>query len=88
MVTYEADCNPDEQSCFIGCLDDECTEEYYYYNITKEASNLNKQCGKDITDCENAYICLEDDQDSCVITYCQPELGDLECAHYKSLDTI
>jgi hypothetical protein len=29
IVMYEGDCDPYTESCFIGCEDDECTEEYY-----------------------------------------------------------
>ncbi|KKR41869.1 hypothetical protein A2356_03740 [Candidatus Nomurabacteria bacterium RIFOXYB1_FULL_39_16] len=72
LVEYEGECDPIIEECFVGCEDDECTEEYYYTQIIKYAPDLYKQCGKDITDCESANICLPDDK-ICSITYCDIE---------------
>jgi len=80
MVGYEGNCDPVSEKCFIGCEDDECTEEYYYSQIIKYAPDLYKECGGDITDCEAANICLPEDR-NCSITYCDPEIdGDDACA--------
>lgn len=72
LVEYEGECDPITENCFVGCEDDECTEEYYYTKIIKYAPDLNQQCGKDITDCESANICLSDDRE-CSVTYCDIE---------------
>lgn len=78
MVTYERDCDPATESCYIGCEDDECTEEYYYSLIEKYAADVYGECGPDITDCEAASVCLDEER-SCTITYCDLEAGE-ECA--------
>jgi hypothetical protein len=72
VVEYEGDCDPVTQNCFVGCDDDECTEEYYYSRVQKYAADVNRECGPDITDCESAMICLPDER-SCSITYCNAE---------------
>lgn len=82
MVTYEGDCNPISESCFIGCEDEDCTSKYYYKNIYKHASILYEQCGADITDCTEAQLCLENELGSCYFKYC--EVGtDEGCATIK-----
>lgn len=76
-IKYEADCDPVTEECFVGCEDDECTQEYYYFYVQKYAADLYQQCGKDITDCESANICLPSDQ-RCSVTYCNTETdGDI-----------
>jgi hypothetical protein len=81
IVEYERECNPATEDCFIGCEDDACTEEYYYSLMTKYASDLYSECGADITDCEEAQICLPDDRE-CSITYCDTDVdGDACEAH-------
>ncbi len=70
MVTYEGDCDPSTESCFVGCEDDECTEEYYYSSIERYAPNLEELCGLDITECDDAYTC--DGDESCTISFCNP----------------
>ncbi len=72
MVGYEADCDQYTETCFIGCEDDACTEEYYYSLIKKYAPNVYAQCGPDITDCQAAQACLSEDAGLCEITYCNP----------------
>lgn len=79
LVAYEGTCDPTLNTCFIGCNDDECTEEYYYAQVQKTAVNIEKQCGIDITDCENANICLPNENDNCMITYCNPEIDGDSC---------
>lgn len=77
IVSYEGNCNPTIEQCFIGCENDECTQEYFYSKIQKYAPDLYNECGKDITDCKQANICLPNDRD-CSITYCNPEVdGDI-----------
>jgi hypothetical protein len=72
FVKYEGGCDPTTQKCFVGCEDEECLEEYYYSLVQKKVTDLNTQCGEDITDCEFANECLESDQ-NCSITYCEEE---------------
>jgi hypothetical protein len=73
LVGYEGECDPTAESCFIGCNDDTCTEEYYYTKMQKYAPDLYAECGKDITDCEAADVCLPEDQ-KCSVTYCDSEI--------------
>ena len=68
IAAYEVPCNPETQSCFVGCEDDECLEKYYYAKAQKHAADLYARCGEDITDCEAASECLADDRD-CFIIY-------------------
>ena len=72
LVAYEGECDPNIHSCFVGCSDDECTETYFYSKMVKHATTLETQCGVDITDCENANICLGENDTDCIITYCDP----------------
>jgi hypothetical protein len=57
MVSYEVDCDPFTEDCFIGCEDNQCTEEYFYSTITRHANEIEALCGNDITDCEAAQHC-------------------------------
>lgn len=79
MVSYEGDCDPYTQNCFVGCEDDECLEEYYYSQVQKSASDVYRQCGEDITDCDEAYICLVDDNEKCSVTFCDVETEGDNC---------
>ena len=77
-VTYESDCDPATESCFIGCEDDSCEVLYYYSYIEKRATDVYAQCGQDITECDAAYMCTESDT-YCSITYCDPEVDGDAC---------
>ncbi len=80
VVAYEGDCDPYTESCFVGCEDEECTEEYYYSRIQKYAPHVEAQCGVDITDCDAAYECLPEDGSRCSISYCDPSIdGEDSC---------
>ena len=79
IVAYEGVCDPVVNDCFIGCEDDECSEEYYYSEVQKYAADLLIQCGKDITNCESANICLPTDDTKCSVTYCNVATGDEAC---------
>lgn len=72
IVEYEGECDPSAESCFEGCEDDACEATYPYKVMHKYAADLRETCGPDITDCEQASICLASDQE-CVVTYCDPE---------------
>jgi len=81
FVGYEGVCDPNIEKCFIGCEDDECTEEYYYSQIVKYAPDLYSECGEDITDCKEANVCLPSDR-NCSITYCDIETDGDSCSTY------
>lgn len=72
IVEYEGACDPTMEKCFVGCEDDSCTKEYYYSSVQKYVPDLYRECGKDITDCEAASICLPEDL-KCSVTYCDSE---------------
>lgn len=72
IVEYEGECDPASESCFEGCEDDLCEETYPYKLMEKYAADLREACGPDISDCEEANICLPTDSD-CEVTYCDPE---------------
>ena len=72
LVSYEGSCDPENDSCFVDCEDDECTTEYYYTIVQRSATNIKALCGKDITDCEAAHTCSLNEQD-CNVSYCDPE---------------
>lgn len=71
VVEYEGMCDPATESCFEGCEDDACEITYPYKSMQKYAADLRSACDTDITDCEEASICLASDRD-CVATYCDP----------------
>lgn len=79
LVRYEGVCDPVTEKCFVSCEDDACTKEDYYSEVVKYAPDLYRECGKDITDCEAASMCLPDDRE-CSITYCNPVLDGDSCA--------
>ena len=68
-VAYEVDCDPETSSCYIGCEDDECTEVYYYNYIQRDADTIMNLCGPDITDCDAAAAC-GNDEPNCSIEFC------------------
>ena len=69
IIKYEGECDPETQTCFLGCEDDGCTKNYYYSKVQKYASDVERECGKDITDCKEANTCLPGDK-KCSIVYC------------------
>jgi len=79
LVAYEGACDPALNSCFIGCSDDTCSEEYYYSEVQKYAPRIFEQCGADITDCNEANICLSQNDENCSVTYCDPNIEGDEC---------
>ena len=70
-VLYEVSCDPYSQDCYIGCEDDLCEEEYHYALIERHAPAIHDLCGSDITDCEEAEFCAEDETD-CSVMLCDP----------------
>jgi len=75
VVEYEGVCDPVVHDCFKGCPDDACTEPYYYDTVQKHAVDLFIQCGKDITNCSVANVCLPQGDQTCSITYCDLQAG-------------
>lgn len=84
-VAYEGECDPTSESCFVGCEDDECTEEYYYMHMQKHAADLYRQCGPDITECEAASQCLPEDG-GCTMTFCDAETDGEMCETQEGED--
>jgi len=75
LVRYEGVCDPATEQCFIGHDGD---EQYFYSQVQKYAPDLYKECGKDITDCESANICLPTDRE-CSVTYCDAGINGNIC---------
>lgn len=69
VVGYQGVCDPTTGKCFMNCEDDACTKVDYYDNILKYEPDLYKECGADITDCDDANICLPTDH-RCSVSYC------------------
>lgn len=88
VVEYEGDCDPAENVCFIGCEDDTCLVKYHYSMITKNASHLVAQCGRDISSCEAAHVCLAEDGEECSISYCDPEEDGDTCETIENAPTL
>jgi hypothetical protein len=79
VVAYEISCEPTTNDCFVGCEDEECTAQYYFAEIRKNAGNLQRQCGNDITDCESAHQCLPYEISTCSIIYCDLTTDGEDC---------
>lgn len=78
LVSYKVTCDPAIASCFVGCENEKCTEQYYYSLVEKYAPDLYSECGLDITNCEEANFCTTNDS-QCSITYCNPNLRGNTC---------
>lgn len=74
-VGYEAECNPERESCFLGCEDEECTSTYPYKYIVKHATDIKSACSDTVAECAEAQKCSETDS-YCEIEYCTPENED------------
>lgn len=82
MVTYEVPCDANTSSCFVGCSDDTCTEDYFYYTVEKNAHDLRSQCGISILNCEEATACQLSDS-HCRIVFCDPSEAE-QCSEVNS----
>ncbi len=71
IVAYEHTCDPTFESCFVGCNDDACESQYYYAVIEKMTYDVYQLCGNDVTNCDEAYLCKENDT-LCNVIYCDP----------------
>lgn len=79
LVGYEGVCDTTIEKCFIGYEEgDSGVEEYYYSKMIKSEFDLYRECGKDITDCEAANMCLPEDRE-CSVTYCEAGIDDNIC---------
>lgn len=91
LVSYEAPCDENLNSCFIGCTDETCSETYTYLLVERKANELNKICGNDVSECPLAKSCIKANDNSCRLTYCD-ETVDTECStprsELKKVDTI
>lgn len=85
IVSYEIDCDPTTESCFVGCEDDECTQEYYYAVMERKAFEINSICGKDIINCDMAYYCPNDTNIECNLTYCNAETDGDSCSDLNNI---
>ncbi len=85
IVSYEGECDPYTESCFLYCEDDECSEPFYYSIIERNAAEIYAQCGEDVTTCDEAYECPLD-VPSCSITFCDPVLDEDQCESLSEED--
>lgn len=76
-VVYEAECDPYSEQCFAWCEDEACTDIYYYKYVSRQVSDIHRLCGPDITDCEAALFCT-DEEEMCSIDYCVDGSEDCE----------
>ena len=86
IVGYQGSCDPATGKCFMSCDDDTCTKPDYYSEIQKYEPDLYKECGKDITNCDAASVCLPTDR-KCSITYCNKSTSDNDNTCQTPLDT-
>jgi len=78
LVSYEGDCDPYTESCYVYCEDEECSEPFYYSIIERNAAEIYARCGADVTTCDAAYAC-QPDVDVCTITFCNGATDGDEC---------
>lgn len=57
LVSYENECDPYSQSCYVYCDDDDCLKPFYYSIIERRANELYQLCGNNVTLCGEAYKC-------------------------------
>ena len=88
LVSYERECDPYTESCFIYCEDGdvECTEPFYYSIIEREAFEISNLCiSGDVTECEEANTCLAATS-SCSVIYCDIESDTDSCENLNQSD--
>ena len=77
LVYYEGACDPYLETCFETCLDDDCTEVLHHTYVERQAAYLHALCGEDVTMCDAANSC-QDDETQCMVRYCDEKKdGDL-----------
>ncbi len=87
IVSYEGNCDPYTESCFVYCEDDECTEPVYYSTIERQANEIFERCGEDVTLCNDAYEC-QPDVEICTITFCNPIIDNESCESLTEEDYV
>jgi hypothetical protein len=85
MITYEGWCDELNEECYVGCEDETCTEEYYFTYVSRHVRDIESLCGPDITDCDEADYCQEDEI-TCEVEYC--DNTDDECESFSPADTL
>lgn len=78
IVSYEGECDPVTENCFVDCEDEECTADYYYTIVERHSVEIFNICGDDITDCEEANACPANSE-TCSVIYCDIELDGEAC---------
>ena len=87
IVFYEGECDPYENSCFVGCEDEECNEEYFYTKIERHASGIARLCDDDIVDCEFANMCTHEEL-QCRIEYCSSDdCDDINVSNMENINS-
>ncbi len=76
-VAYEGECDPYTQTCFVGCEDETCAEEYYYSYVERRATAVSELCGDTIEGCDEANFCGVG-ENRCSVTFCDPDT-DIGC---------
>lgn len=82
LVSYRTSCDPHTESCFTECSDEACSKPEYYQIMEKYAPDLKAQCGKDITDCEEANYCYAGES-QCTLTLCDPAVDGADTCNFK-----
>jgi len=86
LVSYEASCDPEFESCFVLC-ENEAVEDlalcpgdqlFYYAEIERYGEDLINLCGDSVTDCEAADYCVDWEND-CTVSYCDPNTETISC---------
>jgi hypothetical protein len=86
ILTYEGECDAYEESCYVSCTDDACSEPFYYSLMTRSAAGITELCNTDnITECEAAYTCLPEEA-GCEINFCDPSDESAECEVLEATD--
>lgn len=86
VVGYQGSCDPATGKCFMSCDDDVCTKPDYYSEMRKYEPDLYGECGKDITGCDVADVCLPSDH-KCSIAYCDKNTSDNDNVCQKPVET-
>lgn len=85
LVSYEGECDPYTESCFLYCEDEECSDPFYYTTIERQAKEIYDRCGLDVSECEEAQTC-QSDVAVCNITYCDINDPQTECETLNNED--
>ncbi len=79
VVSYNGECDPVTEKCFINCEDDTCSKIDNYSKMQKYEPDLYRECGADITDCKAASECFSADH-NCSVTYCDKNTEGDNCS--------